>query len=371
MGICARLKSRMDDILFLRANSQAVDIGLRNKLRMWSRGFLSEAYLLHSFRVNRPEEYVTDLVRLRKACRFNGYFAIMLMDKLYLAKMLAGFGEHLPAVYGLIRNRRWHRLDGGADEPVDAVADLCRARGAVVIKPIVGMRGENVWIARANGEGLLLNRAMYSRGEFVGRVAEMDGYLATEFVRQHAYAASIYPDATNTVRVLTLWDDETDGPFVAAAVHRFGTRRSAPVDNWTAGGLSALVDVETGRIGRAASYPHAGRIERFGRHPETGTAIEGVYVPGWEAIKARVLAMARTLPFVPYIGWDIVVTAEGFKVIEGNNCPGINLIQVHFPLLRDPRIRRFYERRIAAVDGSGNGNGNGNGKRRYTLPIRI
>jgi len=163
----------MDDIMFLRANSQAVDIGFLNKLRMWSRGFVSEAYLLHSLGVNKPDDYVTDLVRLKKACRFNGYFAIMLMDKLYLAKMLSGFGEHLPTIYGLIRNRRWHRFEGEADEALEAVADFCMARGEVVIKPIVGMRGENVCIVRANGQGWVVNRQALSREGFVARVAEM------------------------------------------------------------------------------------------------------------------------------------------------------------------------------------------------------
>jgi len=365
VGICAQLKRRMDDILFLRANSQDVDIGFFNKMRMWLRGFVSEAWLLHSFSDNNPDDYVTDLVRLRKACRFNGYFSIMPYDKLYLSKMLGGFAEHVPVVYGVIRNGRWHRMDGGADEPIECLADWCRDKDAVVLKPIVGMRGEGVCIVHTNGDTWRLNRRVLSREQVISCIADFDGYLATEFVNQHPYAAAIYPDATNTVRILTLWDDETDTPFVAAAVHRFGTRRSAPVDNWTAGGLSAGVDVESGRIGKAVSYPHGGRVQVFAAHPETRQPIEGTCIPGWEAVKDRVLAMARVLPFVPYIGWDIAVTADGFKVIEGNNCPGINLIQVHYPLLRDPKIRRFYETRLAAIDG------HGRARRNYKLPIRI
>jgi hypothetical protein len=365
VGIYAQLKGRIDDILFLRANSQAVDIGFFNKIRMWRRGFVSEAYLLHSFHENDPGKYVSDLVRLRKACRFNGYFSIMLMDKLYLAKMLNCFAEHLPVIYGLIRNRRWHRLDGGPAETIESVADLCRARGAIVIKPIVGTCGADVLIVRSWGDGWMVNRHVFTREGFVSRVADLDGYLATEFVYQHSYAAVVYPESTNTVRILTLWDDETDGPFIAAAVHRFGTQRSAPVDNWTAGGLSAMVDVETGRIGKAVGYPEKGRIQTFANHPETLRPIEGTCVPAWSMVKSRILAMARTLPFVPYIGWDLVVTADGFKVIEGNNCPGINLIQVHLPLLKDSRIRRFYEGRLAAM------NGNGQVRRNYKLPIRI
>ncbi len=365
LGIYARFKQRLDDILFLRANSEPVDIGILNKIRMWSRGFVSEAYLLHSFGENDPGDYVSDLVRLKKACRINGYFSIVLMDKLYLAKMLSDYSEHLPEIYGVIRGGRWHRLGRDGDERIEALAEFCMAKGAAAIKPIVGMRGQGVRIVRRERDRLIVNREVLCRAEFVSCVSGLDGYLATEFVEQHPYAASIYTHATNTVRILTLWDDEAEGPFVAAAVHRFGTFRSAPIDNWTAGGLSAMVDVDTGRIGKAVSYPAAGYTQTFKKHPETDGQIEGACVARWDEVKDRVLTMARGLAFVPYIGWDIVVTADGFKVIEGNNCPGINLIQVHFPLLKDARIRRFYERRLAML------NGNGALKRNYKLPIRI
>jgi hypothetical protein len=39
-----------------------------------------------------------------------------------------------------------------------------------------------------------------------------------------------------------------------------------------------------------------------------------------------------------------VVTEGGFKVLEGNNHPGLALIQMHCPLLGDPRLRAFYTR---------------------------
>jgi hypothetical protein len=49
------------------------------------------------------------------------------------------------------------------------------------------------------------------------------------------------------------------------------------------------------------------------------------------------------LPYIPYIGWDIIVQEEGFKIIEGNNHPGLDTLQAHRPLLKDPRVRKFYK----------------------------
>jgi hypothetical protein len=79
-------------------------------------------------------------------------------------------------------------------------------------------------------------------------------------------------------------------------------------------------------------------------HPDTGTPIEGAVVSGWPAVRDGIVALATRLPFLPYVGWDVVVTDEGYQVIEGNRRPDVNLLQVHRPLLADPRVRRFYER---------------------------
>ena len=62
-------------------------------------------------------------------------------------------------------------------------------------------------------------------------------------------------------------------------------------------------------------------------------------------IRDRVLEVANARPFVPYVGWDVVVTGDDgeFSIIEGNSYPGLKSIQVHGPLLTDDRVERFYE----------------------------
>jgi hypothetical protein len=50
------------------------------------------------------------------------------------------------------------------------------------------------------------------------------------------------------------------------------------------------------------------------------------------------------VPFIRYAGWDVLVDDGGTPVIiEGNNNTDLDLFQVHGGLLRDPRVRRFYE----------------------------
>jgi hypothetical protein len=111
------------------------------------------------------------------------------------------------------------------------------------------------------------------------------------------------------------------------------------------GGLVADVDRETGALGSAVRYLGAEQLVRYETHPDTGATIADTTIPGWPAVREQLLEMAATFSHAPYIGWDVIVTGEGeFTVIEGNNCSGVRVFQVHRPLLDDSRVRRFYER---------------------------
>jgi len=52
---------------------------------------------------------------------------------------------------------------------------------------------------------------------------------------------------------------------------------------------------------------------------------------------------------VPYMGWDVVITEAGFKVLEINSLPGISLVQFFKPLLDEERIRKFYTMHIPSL----------------------
>ena len=187
-------------------------------------------------------------------------------------------------------------------------------------------------------------------GKFVRRIDTlphdfgMDGFLIETGIRPHPYASAINPNSVNTIRVLTLKDPDTGKPFVAGAAHRFGTHRTGCVDNFSRGGLCALVDVETGTLSAAKSNPGLYPSDRHPRHCDSGAAIEGVTVPYWEEAKELCLKVASIIPGLLHVGWDVAITGNGPVIVEGNaRTANPNIIQAHRPLLVNPRVRRFYE----------------------------
>lgn len=321
----------------------------------WRRGFLSRAAVLYDFERHDPGDYLSDYERYVETRRINGRFGIALDNKLLFHRLMGGFDDRLPDLYGLVEDGRFRPIadPGGRRGPARPLAewaeDSMAAGETRVLKWVLGGGGQNVLLLTrtddGNGDGdggFRLNGEPVHRDELRERLAGLDEYVVTGFAEQAGYADALYPGATNTLRLVTMWDPEEDEPFVARGIHRIGTRESAPMDNWTQGGLSAEVDLETGELGEAVAYPDEGRLEWHETHPDSGRRIEGTPIPEWGAVRDHLLGMAETVPYLPYVGWDVVVTDDGFEVIEANNYPGVKSLQVHRPLMTDERIRRFY-----------------------------
>ncbi len=221
------------------------------------------------------------------------------------------------------------------------LAELAAEHPSLVLKPSGGTRGRGVYRLEAGA----LNGEETTPEALEKFVRGLDDYLVTETVEQAAYARSIFPGSTNSVRVMTFVDPETQEPFIARAVHRFGGTSTASIDSLLLGGLCANIDLETGMLEQGVRHPDhtGGRPTWRPDHHDTGAVVEGVVVPRWQEVCQGLFYAIKVFPFLTYVGWDIVLTDSGFYVLEANNNPGLNLLQVHWGMLRDAKVKQFYE----------------------------
>lgn len=333
-----------------------VKIGLGDRLRMWRRGFLGESLAIYGLDRNDPAAYVTDFQRHVRTPDLNGRYRFVLQDKLLFGRLMQSFPAHAVPSFGVIHRGRMRFVRGSDRNAATYLRTLLRSHPALVVKPLAGGGGEQIRILRRDGDGLLVNEKPLSASGLERLVAGMRQNLVTPFIEQRTELATLYPRTANTLRLLSMWEPETGEPFLAAAVQRIGRAACYPADNWTQGGLSARVELDSGVLGPGVSHPAAdGRLAWHDSHPDSGAAIAGFALPDWEAIHARMLEICRSLPFLTYVGWDLILTEDGFKILEGNHYPDLNLMQVHRPLLSDSRVRRFYESQgvIPGVSGLG------------------
>lgn len=321
------------------------DISLGRRLWLYRHGILSKRDVAWDLSEETVDDYLSD--RQRSACeRIDRSYGTGLKNKILFRRIIGStHADLLPTAYGLSRDGGVVAGFGQAESLEDVLA--VAAKRPIVSKPVDGAKGDLVRVIDGTDDGFRLDGQAVTRARLEAELRAGRDLLFEECVSQGAYATAIYAAATNTVRLITMVDRDGN-PFVAAAMHRFGTANSGRIDNWNAGGLSAGIDVESGVIGQAAVPKNDGYDVDWGRdHPTTGAEITGTQVPEWSRVRESVLDLAGEYSHMwPYVGWDVVVTDDtgSVTVIEGQMNPGIQAIQAHQPLLRDERARRFYER---------------------------
>jgi hypothetical protein len=293
-----------------------------------------------------PELYLSDLARTEHGERYNAPFTIVLQDKLIFWGMMRGLSDAVAPVAALIHGSLLTWLEGpraGTTQPLQEGLEALEGRH--VLKSPRGSRGQQIFafeqragVAMVDGVDLPVARLAEI---FAGSIL-----IVCPFVQQAPYAERIFPQTANSVRLLTIFDDERRAPFLAAVCHRFGRAGAVSIaDNWDRGGLLADLDLETGVLGQAVWLDAEGRRGEGPAHPDSGARITGVAVESWPRIRSGILDLAARVPFLPVIGWDVVATAGGYSILEGNGRPGLTSVQAFRPLLANPRVRRCMGRR--------------------------
>jgi len=339
-GLCLTAR----DYYYLPTREHRVDNPpvLLRRINILHRGFFSNKGLYYSLEKYNSSLYVSH-IQMNRTRTINRTYGDILDSKIVFERIL-------PSSTLTPKNYAWlhaGKLKGLSDEwrgaSLDDLTTILNEHGKLVLKPVRGIGGQGIFIVGLQGNSITVSKSTMSFAETRARLSGLTDYIVTEFVQQGEFPSSIFPGSVNTIRVLTMSDPDTEEPFIAAAAHRFGSKVSAPVDNLHAGGLSALIDLESGVLSAAAERGE-NRLIMHDVHPETGTQISGRVVPNWSALKAHVLEVANRLPFLCYVGWDIALTAKGPVFIEGNKQPNPRPFQLHRPLLLDPRVKSFYEK---------------------------
>jgi hypothetical protein len=336
---------------FLRSeveNVRRFEMPWRRRLWLYRHGFLSSKDTLWELTRDTVDQYLSDL-EYRAVGRINGEANAGLKNKALFHLIVSSTHDHLvPDVYGLVRDGDVVTIEQfGGGGSIDRLVELL-GNGPVVAKPVTAAKGDDVRILNREDGQVHVNGQPVEEETLLGVLGDDRDLLLMEHVGQADYAATIFPGATNTLRLLTMIDPETGEPFIASGVHRFGTRSSSHIDNWSAGGVSAGIDLETGELEGVVSSPtdDSNETGRLKAHPDTGARIAGVELPSWDRIKETVLDLAATYSWLwPHVGWDIIVRDDrgAVTVLEGDHGSIDADLQAHGPLLADDRVRRFYE----------------------------
>lgn len=245
-------------------------------------------------------------------------------DKITMYYILEPFADYLPTYWFrvvpyegsvcLLPFPAWQE-EGVQDE--DRFIALLEREGTLVMKPAIGSHGKGFHRLdhRADSGTYLLDGEPYGRSGILECLNSLDReYIVTEYVRMHRDLQKIYSGVTGTVRVMTIAGIGED--CIKVAYFRVGASSTGQTDNIAAGGIVASVDVETGYFGNAELLKEH-EFWPCPVHPDTNMPIEGS-LPHWEEIKETLRSICQYLSPMEYLGFDIAITDDGFRIIEIN-----------------------------------------------------
>jgi hypothetical protein len=316
---------------------------LLRKVRYWLRGFRIDSVEMYGF--PRPDEpdYFDDYRATFRISELNASLAFY-QHKLAQRALLLGSGFPQTPTVAVMWDGRvvLHPLTADATPATleQLRTWLLQDGGRYIVKPEDGGRGAAIWLVQARNGTLICRRARreepFPPAELVHRLT-----LIERYVEQAEFWRTLFPGTLNTIRLLTLWP-ANQRPFIARACQRIGAAETIPCDNASAGGISAEIDLATGRMGPGRRRRDA--CQPLRRHPDSDAPIEGAVLPRWPAIRDTALRAAASLPINCYVGWDVFVDAADRIVIgEASGSTGIGIYQVHRGLLSDATVRQFFQ----------------------------
>lgn len=301
-------------------------------------GFSSAKYVLYNFKHNSHKLYLSDYQR-RKTAKINGPYSLTINDKYLFGEL---FKDLTAKIFGRIKKGKIYFE--GKESDVNDLLEFIANKKEIILKKYRGGGGKGIYKLSYVNENIYLDDQIIGKEKLTNFITELSDHLIMEHLSQLDYSSTIYPGTINSIRVLTMIDPVTNEPFITIAVHKFGSEKTKPADNVWKGGMTALIDLETGVLAKSAYHKeNNNEIEWIPEHPDTKVKVEGTIVPNWNKVKEAVLEIARKHDYLKYVGWDVVVTLDGVKVIEGNNYSDVNILQIHQPLLQNERVKKFYK----------------------------
>jgi glutathione synthase/RimK-type ligase-like ATP-grasp enzyme len=323
--------------------------GMKPGKKIWCfvHGFLPYEYVWYDLPDNDYRGYVPARSNYQKRL-INGSFNAVLGNKLLFEKhiksIIQGIDKlHVVESIGYIEDGYLKTFHKAINYNKFSSLIPFLEKNDLILKPVLGDGGVGVLIVRKEDDHYLYNNNKVSWNELVDSLKNLNNYLIQEKFLQSGFSSEIYSGSLNTMRIATMIDPDTHNTFIAYAAHRFGSSESGFMDNINQGGLAALIDLKDGRLSEGRNFSVSGEKNTYKLHPVSSNTIYNMQIPDWINLTKKLIEMARRMPYLKYVGWDIILSNDELYILEGNVSPGLGLIQTFKPMSDFPAAWKFFK----------------------------
>ena len=193
--------------------------------------------------------------------------------------------------------------------------DWVKKHGRVIYKPL----------EQSGGYGIefLCSEEITNYDESYNRLIVDKSALLEEVIIQHPQISALYDGSINTMRIVTLLDDEGKTHIIYACL-RIGAEGES-VDNLSRGGMTSRINIDKGELMYdAENVEH----EKYTHHPVSKIKFIGYKIPMWKECMNLVKESSKLVPQLRYVGWDLAITKDKPILVEGNTIPGHGMMQM-------------------------------------------
>ena len=277
----------------------------------------------------------------------NGAYTSIIDNKLWLPMLLMDYKDLVPTYFFFILKGEFFDFQTKIKTSIVEVLECLRENRNLACKHTHSSLGVGFFKLSFYDGSYRVNGVETQESDLISKLKKLDQYILTEYIDQHIYSKTIAPDSLNTIRLLTVKPTISDDAIIVRAFHRFGANGSV-VDNLSAGcgGVLSYVNPKTGILSGNGVVNKEKDVICTNNiiHPDSGVSLANIQIPHYEIIKKTILNFINSHPYLKYVGWDIAVTEDSFKIIEANSLTSLSTIQQDKGFFADENIRKLFDR---------------------------
>lgn len=326
------------------------NISLKTKIWAYKKGFLSSRTNTYQIDELNYRDHMPDF-DYYKLYPIDDKYSAWIDDKLTMKYIFSPFDEYLPKYYFQLEDNEILKLidcPSDIDCTTSGIIDFLKKEGILALKIISGSLGEGFYKLSYANDTFYINTKACEMEDVETLFSSLKGYLITEYVKAHDSINKIYDITPNTLRIQVI-RDENKKPKIIGSFIRFGTQKSGILETPVAGGIIAGIDLKNGNIFNPNIIINNDLIN-IKLHPDTNENLE-IIIPKWDDIKSKIEEISSYTPQLTYLGFDIIITNKGFKIIEINSLTAPTVISYYHPLFANEYGKEYFIKKFQKREG--------------------
>ena len=240
-------------------------------------------------------------------------YVCMLRDKFVFEAFCVRVGINTPINIGMINDGSLFLLNTKKSIPL---GDITQIEMNAFLKRNIscggGMGGDVMPLRIENGLIYVKNK-LIEIDNFINLVGS-DGWVVQERItNQHEAINNLHSSSINTIRMVTVKvGSDID---ILTSFLRIGVNGRAN-DNISSGGVAVIIN--NGKLTQWG-FQNSGIGTKIDKHPNSHIIFKDYEIPFWDEIQDTVKNAHRLFYGLHSIGWDVCITDDGIKLIEGND----------------------------------------------------